>query len=96
MFTLELTPIFRRDTKSYVRHGGSEERLQGVLRLLAEGKKIPASMHDHQLQGKLRPLRELRVEPDWLLVYEKNGKQLSILCLWLTTHKKLSERERSM
>ncbi|TSC57497.1 MAG: hypothetical protein Greene041619_1123 [Candidatus Peregrinibacteria bacterium Greene0416_19] len=56
----------------------------------------PPGLSDHQLQGKFRHCRELYVEHDWLLVYEKDGKRLRIVCLWLVTHKKLRQRERNL
>jgi mRNA interferase YafQ len=96
MYSIDYTKAFLRDVKAYYRHGGTEDKLGRVLRLLQKNEPLPAALHDHQLQGKLRKFRELHVEPDWLLVYEKNGKQLSILCIWLSTHKKLEERGRNM
>lgn len=96
MFVIESTKAFRRDVKAYYRHGGNEKRLERVLLLLREDKILPVALRDHQLQGKMRQLRELHVEPDWLLVYRKDGEQLSILCLWLATHKQLKERQRSI
>ena len=96
MFALEYTKAFLRDVKAYYRHGGTESKLGRVLRLLQDDKSLPLALHDHQLQGKLRRYRELHVEPDWLLVYEKDGKRLSVLCLWLATHQQLKERERNV
>jgi len=93
MYTLEYANAFLRDVKAYYRHGGTEQKLGRVLRLLQAGKALPPALRDHQLSGKLRRFRELHVEPDWLLVYEKNGKELRIFCLWLATHKQLKERQ---
>lgn len=72
------------------------ERIREVLELLRSGNALPQSFCDHQLSGKLRAYRELHIEHDWLLVYKKDGKRLRIACLWLVSHKKLKERERSM
>ena len=82
--------------KAYYRHGGNEKKLERVLTLLEQGKDIPPALHDHQLQGRLKLFRELHVEPDWLLVYQKDGKRLSILCLWLATHRQLKERQKNI
>ena len=94
MYVVEYTKAFQRDIQAYYRHGGTEKKLRRVLGLLEQGKEIPAALHDHQLHGRLRSFRELHVEPDWLLVYQRDGKKLSILCLWLATHKQLKERSR--
>lgn len=96
MYSLEYTTAFLRDVKTYYRLGGTEKKLGRVLELLQQGKPLTPALHDHQLGGKLRQFRECHVEPDWLLVYQKDGKELTILCLWLTSHKKLNERQRGM
>ena len=96
MFTLVFAKAFLRDVKTYYRHGGTEERLGRVLRLLEAGKPIPPALRDHALQGKLRAYRELHVDGDWLLVYQKEGKALRVACLWLVTHRQLSMRERGI
>lgn len=95
-FALFRTKAFERDVKKYLAKGGSKKQLETVLTLLRTGAPLPPWFRDHQLQGKLRRCRELHVEPDWLLVYEKDGKRLRILCLWLVSHKKLKEREQAL
>lgn len=69
--------------------------MQKILEILRSGEEIPNSFRDHQLQGKLSHYRELHVEGDWLLVYQRDGKKFIITCLWLVSHQKLRERERS-
>lgn len=96
MFQLLRTKAFDRDVKNYLAKGGSSKRLADVLHGLRTGNALPPWFRDHGLQGKLHRCRELHVEPDWLLVYQKDGKRLRILCLWLISHKKLQERERSL
>ncbi len=94
--TVDFQPSFIRDLKKYKRSGGDVKRVHDIIEMLRTGEALPASLRDHQLMGKIKQYRELHVEHDQLLVYEKNGKELRILCLWLVTHKKLRERERSM
>lgn len=96
MFQLVRTKTFDRDVKNYLRKGGSDDRLEAVLTFLREGRELPLKLNDHPLLGKLRQYRELHVEHDWLLVYERDGKKFRIFCLWLVTHKKLRERERTL
>ncbi len=89
MYVLEYAKAFERDAKAYYAHGGTEKKLLRVLSLLENGESIPSALHDHALKGKMRGLRELHVEPDWLLVYEKDGEKFRIVCLRLVTHKQL-------
>jgi mRNA interferase YafQ len=96
MFRIERTKGFERDVKHYLAKDGDPESLKTALQHLARRESLPPWFRDHALRGKLRKFRELHVEPDWLLVYEKDGKKLRIVCLWLVSHKKLRERERSL
>jgi mRNA interferase YafQ len=96
MFTLLRSSIFKRDVTKYIAKGGSEDRLDAALELLRTGDEMPPWFRDHSLQGKLHGVRELHLSPDWLLVYRRDGKNLTVMCLWLVTHQKLRERERSM
>lgn len=94
MFQLLYTKAFQRDVKRYLIKGQRAKSLEDALAALRSGQPLSPWLHDHALQGKLRHYRELHVESDWLLVYEKDGKALRILCLWLTTHKRLKEQSR--
>lgn len=96
MYSIERTKVFDRDVKKFLRSGGDLKRLKKALEYLSVGKAIPAQFRDHQLKGRLRICRELHIEHDWLLVYEKDGKTLRIVCLWLLSHKKLQQRERDL
>ena len=96
MFAIEFTPAFVRDLKKYAKRGGDLDRVHSIIEQLREGDLLPVSLRDHQLLGKLREFRELHIGHDWLLVYKKDGKRLRICCIWLVTHKKLREQERSI
>jgi mRNA interferase YafQ len=96
MYIVEFKTSFGRDVKAYLRHGGSKSRLDEVVHLLQSGAPLPENLRDHTLLGKMRDLRELHVEHDWLLVYYKDGKKLVITCIWLVTHEKLKEREKNL
>ncbi len=87
---------FERDVRRYLKQGGNDRLLSAALHALASGDELPPWLRDHQLSGKLRHYRELHVEHDMLLVYEKDGKQLRVVCLRLVSHKKLKEWERSI
>lgn len=96
MYTIYFQPSFERDLKKYKRTNGNVQRVHDIIDMLRTDKQLPLSLRDHQLQGKLRQYRELHIEADWLLMYHKDGKKLIITCLWLVSHKKLKERERSL
>jgi mRNA interferase YafQ len=83
-----------RFSKDVKREGKSPEnrdaltKLQVIIDLLAEGKELPANLHDHQLVGDLVGMRELHVKPDLLLVYRKI-EDVSIELLRLGSHSEI-------
>lgn len=96
MYKIDFLPLFERDLKKYQRSGGDVPRVHEIIDMLRRDEILPPSLHDHQLHGALRQYRELHIKGDWLLMYQKDGKRFIITCLWLVSHKKLRERERSL
>ena len=54
------------------------DKLKAVLSLLVEEKPLPASYRDHPLKGDWHGFRDLHIEPDWLLLYRVEGKELQL------------------
>lgn len=44
-------------------------RLEAVVELLAAGKALAPRHVPHPLTGNWKPLWDLHIEPDWLLIY---------------------------
>ena len=63
------TKQFRKDVKQMIRRGKDDHTLERILRLLANGDKLPSSNRDHALTGNYIGFRECHIEPDWLLIY---------------------------
>ena len=77
-----LTPVwsgrFKRDVRRAQRRGNEMDKLKAVLSLLVEEKPLPASYRDHPLKGDWHGFRDLHIEPDWLLLYRVEGKELQL------------------
>ncbi len=54
------------------------DKLKAVLSLLIEQKMLPPSYNDHPLKGDRKGLRDLHIEPDWLLLYSIEGDELRL------------------
>lgn len=65
---------FKRDLKQAQKRGKDMERLKVLLRLLIEGKPLPATYLDHPLKGGWLGFRDAHIEPDWLLIYKIAGE----------------------
>lgn len=77
-----LTPVwsgrFKRDVRRAQRRGKEMDKLKAVLSLLVEEKPLSASYRDHPLKGDWHGFRDLHIEPDWLLLYRVEGKELQL------------------
>lgn len=89
MYNLRFTNKIQRNIKLMKKRGKNLEKLKTVLKLLQEGKELPAKYKDHALSGNYTDCRECHIEPDWLLVYEIINEELIILLLTTGTHSDL-------
>ena len=60
---------FSRDVKRMRKRGKDLEKLQEIVKLLAEGIPLPANHRDHPLTGPWQPSRDCHIEADWILIY---------------------------
>ena len=75
------TSRFKKEYKRAIKRGQNVKKLHAVVDLLVKGGELPESLRDHELKGKWKGHRELHIESDWLLIYQK---QDDILVLELT------------
>lgn len=87
--------VFKRHYQLMMKRGKEINKLDEVIKLLANDLALPIALKDHQLSGKFQGFRDCHIEPDWVLIYKKeelkDGQEvLSLLCLEATgTHSDL-------
>lgn len=74
----------KRDVKLMKKRGKDLNKLQTVLEILMSGSEMPDKYKDHQLKGVMKDFRECHIEPDWLLLYQKDNTELILLLLQQT------------
>ena len=47
--------------------------MRAVVKELMNDRPLDPKHHDHELSGEYAGVRECHVEPDWLLIYDKEG-----------------------
>ena len=67
---------FKRDVKLNQWRGKDMTKLRDLMLLLIEDKPLPREYKDHPLKGNWRHHRDSHIEPDWLLIYKKDGNDL--------------------
>lgn len=91
MLKLEFTGQFKKDYKLAVKRGFDIQELEKVIKLLREEIPLPPKYTDHKLSDsrKYKNMRECHIEPDWLLVYQKDKGNLILKMIRTGTHSDL-------
>jgi mRNA interferase YafQ len=72
-------PQFRADLRRQRQRGRNLEDLFAAIGLLAEDGELPASYRPHRLTREWSGFWECHIEPDWLLIYDVNDDQVSLV-----------------
>lgn len=67
---------FGKDVKLAKKRGYDLNSLTNVIKMLADGGKLPDNLRDHSLSDNFIGFRECHISPDWLLIYEIRNDQL--------------------
>ena len=91
-YELVYTPNFKRDLRQAQKRNLDMEALRTVLKLLQAGEKLPDRYKDHQLKSNMKQFRELHIQPDWLLIYIRNKKELILTLSRTGSHAELLKK----
>ena len=69
-YTIKWTSRFKKEYKLLMKRGEDIQVLDNIIRLLADGVKLPPECRDHVLSGRYAGLHECHVRPDLLLIYD--------------------------
>ena len=88
-YEVRFTRQFKRDLKLAKKQGKDLNKLYDVIERLANDEVLEEKYHDHDLKGEYEGSRECHIEPDWLLIYEIQGKVLVLMLYRLGSHSAL-------
>ena len=83
------TNQFKKDLKRAKKQHKDLDKLFEVIQIIANGEKLDAKYHDHELTGDYAGTRECHIEPDWLLVYEIQQSVLVLMLYRIGSHSEL-------
>ena len=69
-YTIKWTSRFKNEYKLLIKRGEDIQALDNVIRLLANGVKLPPEYHDHILSGRYAGLHECHIHRDLLLIFD--------------------------
>ncbi|WP_058259682.1 type II toxin-antitoxin system YafQ family toxin [Fenollaria timonensis] len=84
-----LTSKFKKDFKLLKKQGKNTDKILAVINKLARGESLDAKYKDHPLLGDYLGARECHIEPDLLLIYEKQENILILNILRAGSHSNL-------
>lgn len=90
-YDIILTNSFKKELKLIKKRNKDLSKLTKVVNTLASGEELEEKYRDHQLTNspRFKECRECHIEPDWLLVYKKNDKELILFLIETGTHSDL-------
>ena len=89
MYKIVLSNRFKKDLKTAQERGMDLSLLKRVVDILASGEQLEAKYHDHDLEGDYKGFHECHIQPDWLLVYRIEQKELLLFLFRTGTHSDL-------
>lgn len=85
-YKIKYSGSFKKSYKLCKRRGYDMSLLQEAICILAEKGELPPKYRPHILSGKLEGIWECHIEPDWLLLWTKEEKEMTLLLLNTGTH----------
>lgn len=76
MYNTVYTNNFKKDLKKLQKSGKEIGKFKEVAVKLINGNKLDKKFKDHKLMGIYKNRRECHIEPDWLLIYKIDGKDI--------------------
>ena len=89
MYKLATTKRFDKALKLCKKRGYSLEKLKTAINHLVADGCLPPQYKPHVLHGNHEGEWEAHIEPDWLLIWEQNEDELTLLMLTTGTHSDL-------
>ena len=86
MYEVRMTKTFRKNTERCKKRGLNMELLKTAIRLLEADGQLPQSYRPHKLSGNYEGCWECHLQSDWLLIWEQNDTELTLLLLDTGSH----------
>ena len=89
MYSINYTNRFNKDLKRCKKRGLDIQLIQNAVALLASTGTLPAQYRPHKLTNHKIEIWECHIQPDWLMTWEQNNTELTLLFLQTGTHSDL-------
>lgn len=80
---------FKKDLVRCQKRGLNMRLIHDAIELLQETGTLPKEYRPHKLVNQKREIWECHIQSDWLMTWEQNDRQLTLLFLQTGTHSDL-------
>lgn len=88
-YEIKTTGAFKKAFKKCMKRGLDERIFIEAISILAKTGSLPQKYGAHQLTGKYKGCIECHLQPDWLLIWKQNDKELILILVETGTHSDL-------
>ena len=88
-YQVVLSTRFKKEFRRCIRRGLNMKLLTDAMDILEATGTLPEKYRPHKLVGDMDGIWECHVQPDWLMVWEQDDTQLTLLFLRTGTHSDL-------
>ncbi len=89
MYSINYTNRFKKDLRRCQRRGLNIQLIMDAVSILERDGVLPEKYKAHKLKGNRQDQWECHIEPNWLMVWEQDDEQLTLLFLETGTHSDL-------
>jgi mRNA interferase YafQ len=80
---------FEKSVAKCVKRGYDMSKLKEVVTILSETGTLPSIYNPHRLKGRYNGYWECHIGPDWLLIWDKDRFEVTLMLLDTGTHSDL-------
>lgn len=88
-YEIKTTGTFKKSYKKCMKRGLDENIFIEVVSILAQTGSLPPKYSPHPLTGNYKGYMECHLQPDWLLIWKQNDKELILVLVDTDTHSDL-------
>ncbi|MCQ2409714.1 MAG: type II toxin-antitoxin system YafQ family toxin [Clostridia bacterium] len=88
-YDIVITNKCKKDIQKVSKQGKNLDLLFEVVDMLSEGQQLDPKYKDHKLTGEYEGKRECHIEPDLLLIYQIEEKEIVLYLVRVGSHSDL-------
>lgn len=90
-YKIKYSKEFKKSLKKVIKQGKDIKKLFYVVDLLSKKQPLDLKYRDHQLYNdkRFKGCRDIRIEPDWILIYKYLEDEIVLLLVNTGSHSKV-------